>query len=190
MEEMVSTGLLTLDELTALIASCTAFFEDAIFLAEQLPQHVVTQDQRKELLRCEHFNANAKFTDYTSGRIFAEAFELRWEKERNMFRVVYVGAERTMSPLKVQRDLTLEKKASAKPYYLFGEQLGSEGLERIGPVAVEGDFAELRIPRLLHYPVEKPKRYVQLYIQEYVDKGTGDVALFRFQAIKSSSGVK
>ena len=185
MEEMVSTGLLTPEELTALIASCTAFFEGAIFLAEQLPQHVVTQAQRKGLLRCERFNANTQFTDYTSGRIFAEAFELRWEKEGNTFHVVYVGSERTMSPLKVQRDLALEKKASAKPYYLFGEQLRTEGLEKIGPVAVEGDFAELRIPRLLHYPVEKPKRYVQLFIQEYVDKSTGDVALFRFQAIRA-----
>ena len=185
MEEMVSTGLLTPDELTALIATCTAFFEGAIFLIEQLPSHVVTQAQRKDLLRCEPFDASVRFADYTSGRIFRQDFELRWEKEGNAFRVVYVGPERNMSPLKAERNLALEKKGSAKPYYLFGERLGTEGLAKIGPVAVEGDFAELRIPRLLHYPVEKSKRYVQLFIQEYVDRGTGEVALFRFQAIRA-----
>ena len=182
MEEIVSTGVLTPDELTALIASCASFLGGATFLIEQLPSHVITQAQRKDLLRCEPFDASIRFADYTSGRIFRQDFELRWEKEGNAFRVVYVGPERNMSPLKAQ-GLVLEKKGSAEPYYLFGERLGTEGLEKIGSVAVEGDFADLRIPRLLHYPVEKPQRYVQLFIQEYADKETGDVVLFRFQAI-------
>ena len=186
MEEMVSTGVLTANELIALIASSASFLEGAIFLAEQLPQRVVTQDQRKELLCCERFKSDAHFADYTSGRLFANTFELRWEKDGDMFRVVYVGSRRDMAHLTVKQDVMLEKKEFAKPYYLFGKRLGLEGLAKVGSAAIEGDFAELRIPRLLHYPVEKQERYayVQLFIQEYVDQKTGDVALFRFQAIE------
>ncbi len=39
-----------------------------------------------------------------------------------------------------------------RAYFLFGKRLDQKALDRIGPAAQSGDFAEVRIPRLLRYP--------------------------------------
>lgn len=190
--EIVSTNLLSMNDFSQLIASAS-FLQGAFLFLEKLPQKVITTEERRELLLCDYFDASLLtaeknlllLAEYTSGRIFQPAFELRWEKQKQQMRVVYVGEKRDIPPLDIKEDIHLEKKGSPRSYYLFGERLRSKDVKRIGVPAKEGDYAELRIPRLLHYPVKEEKRYVQLFIQEYKHGQTAKVPLFRFVNIKA-----
>lgn len=193
--EIVCTGLLDHAAFTALLASCT-FLQDAFLLLEKLPQQKVEPAKRADLLRCARFTASMldasssdtyiHFADYTSGRIFASDFELRWEHERDKLQVVYVGPRRELPSLQERATYQLAKmNKTTKTYYLFGERLTPKARGIIGPLHVQGDFAVLRIPRLLHYPVGEEGRYVQLSLQEYCEPSTGNVVLFRFQALEA-----
>ena len=184
MDEMLCTG--SVDDIAALIDACQ-FPSDALFLAEAVPQHVVTAaKERQDLLRFTHFDAEIPFAKYTSGRIFHPDFELRWQKYDGKTEVVYLGTKRDMPLLK--KDLKLKKSDKPKYYFLFGERLRPEELDLIGVPAEEREFAfaEVRIPRLLLYPAPQNARRVQLVVREYLDEETGEVNLFRFESLKEA----
>lgn len=185
MTEKIYTG--DVYDIAGLIANCKfQLKEKVLFLAEKSPQHVVEKaEERLELLRFTYFDENIPFADYTSGRIFHPDFELRWEKiDERAVRVVYVGEERSIEPLQVKNDLKLKKNSDIKYYYLFGKRLEPEELELIGKPATEGDFAEVRIPRLLRYPPLENAKRVHLGVCEYVQETTGKLELFRFQSLE------
>jgi hypothetical protein len=50
----------------------------------------------------------------------------------------------------------------------------------------QSSYAEVRIPRLLRYPVKAQR--LQLTVSEYVEKSTGRVKLLRFEGLKSVEG--
>ncbi len=200
MAEMLYSG--SVDDLVSLIHKCQ-FPSDALILAESLPQHVVDAKKRRELLLFAEFDTNWPFASYTSGRVFHRDFELRWEKNNGKLQVVYLGIERELPELE-KSTLKLEPMGQLKYYVLFGKRLGNrlstKELEQIGVPEVERDFifAELRIPRLLHYPVKKDNRErVRLAVREYVEAPTdkkesqgkeqiiGPVVLFRFQGLET-----
>jgi hypothetical protein len=194
---VICHGRIPLDNLWPLIKDCQ-FPAEARVLMEQLPQHIVTrQAERQALLLFEFFDLEIKFEQYTSGRIFQDAGELRWEKERDQFRIVYAGDEGELSK-NVEKllckyhenneppsKLFLPTREPHKKYYLFGTRLENDTLEKIGAVAKKGDFAEVRIQRLLRYPLdplkkESTKGPICLIVQEMYDQATGQLALFRF----------
>jgi hypothetical protein len=180
----------TIKDIAALIEACD-FPENAYFLAELLPQRVISQEQRQDLLRfarvsdLKRRNAPADADKakidpalYTSGRIFCENFELRWSKNQRTgeTQVVYLGEEaRTFPGLEPARDLDrlrtdiqgLEKKPGSRSYYLFGTtletSLGGERLQQMGLSQEDGwrYYAEVRIPRLLRYPRVNAPRNVR-----------------------------
>lgn len=189
MTEMFCTG--SVNDIAALIAECHFISEEQskpLFLAESLPQHVVgSPEERRDLLRFAQFATDIPFAKYTSGRIFHQDFELRWEKNDGKIDVVYVGTERRLpSALKVVRDLDLKKREEPKYYYLFGTRLNADELQEIGIPPEPGYYAEVRIPRLLRYPAPEGAMRVQLAVCEYVDEATGKVELFRFQGLKAA----
>ena len=191
MSETLYAGQVAIDDLPKLIAACQ-FSPEARVLIERLPAHVIIRPkERQDLLRFTYFDREIPFTDYTSGRIFQKDTELHWERQGNNMRVVYLGSEENVPAL---RDYKLDKsdewdklkpEDEPKYYYLFGQRISPDDLKKIGPLAKPGDFAEVRIPRLLHYPVDDdPTPYVRLAVQEYVDIKTGRTALFRFQGLE------
>jgi hypothetical protein len=196
-EEILCSDLV--DDLDSLIHKCQ-FPSDALFLAESLPQHVVVGAKaRRDLLRFAQFDVKIPFATYSSGRIFHRDFELRWEKNNGKFKVVYLGIERELPELE-KSGLQLKKLEPLKYYVLFGKRLSEKELELIGIPVNERDFAfaELRIPRLLHYPVKEDNRKrVRLAVREYVEEKadikepsdkepiTGPVILFRFQGLET-----
>jgi hypothetical protein len=196
-EEILCSG--PVNDLTSLIHTCQ-FPSDALFLAESLPWHVVVgAKERRDLLRFAKFDAKIPFANYTSGRIFHPDFELRWGKNNGKLQVVYLGIERELPELD-KCNLKPKPLEPLKYYVLFGKRLRTEQLEQIGVPETERDsaFAELRIPRLLYYPVKEDKRErVRLAVREYVaersdtkessDKEliTGPVILFRFQGLET-----
>ncbi len=74
----------------------------------------------------------------------------------------------------------------ATPYYLFGTKLDARRRQELGLEEDRGYFAEVRVPRLLRYPVKTNALRVQLHVSEYVDEKTGQVQLFRFQDLREA----
>lgn len=192
MEEALYAGQITVDDFPQFVADCE-FLPSAFVLIERLPQQVITKTiELRDLLRFTHFNQDISFVDYTSGRVFDEHAELRWEKQGNTMQVVYLGSkERTQVllnyKLEESHELDKLKPGIEKKYFLFGERVNAEDLKKIGMVARPGDFAEVRIPRLLHYPVpQNEQRYVRLVVREYFDEQSR-LVLFRFQDLKQWS---
>lgn len=154
----------------------------ALMLLEQQPQHLVEPHDRQDLLYFANFTRSFAYNDYTSGRIFHADGELRWEKHGSGFQVVYTGHVQYSPELKGTTSLTLDTyPAKTKHYYLFGKRLDNDLLKHIGASAQMGDFAEVRIPRLLRYPApQDTSERVQLIVNEYRDPATGINVAFRF----------
>jgi len=186
--EIVCNNMLSEADLATLLEQCT-FLHQGTFLGETLPLHIVKPEERDELVRFISFDATLPYemyAQYTFGRIFHTDFELRWQHESGKVRIMYIGVERKIPFLRAIDYLKLEKCAEQQSYYLFGERVIDNQAEKIGKPVGEGDFAEARIPRLLHYPVKGHKRYVQLVVQEYLDEVTKQVALHRFVSVKEA----
>ena len=193
MTEKIYAG--QVEDIGTLIASYQ-FPSDAFVLVEQLPTKVVLNTERQNLLlftRLGDIEQHPSLSNYTSGRVFTLDFELRWERQDGLFHAVYVGVERSqLLPVKETKiNMASSRKAN---YYLFGKRLNDVGenndVARIGPPARPGDFAELRIPRLLRYP-ELPNapraQRLRLTVREYIDE-TGQLQLFRFLNLKPGEG--
>jgi hypothetical protein len=176
----------SIKDLAALIQACK-FPAKSLFLAEKLPTHVVVKAQaRQDLLRFTDFAPDLPFAEYTSGRIFCSQRELRWENHGQSSQIVYTGDKRDLPLLSMTMSVDLSQyELRISGYYLFGERLRPEELKLIGTPAQEGDYAEMRIPRLLRYPVESNWRRVRLQVVEYSDEKTGKVEFFRFQGLEA-----
>lgn len=192
MEEVLYAGHVPASDFSQLVADCN-FPSSAYILIERFPDQVITNTRdRQNLLRFAHVDQNILFADYTSGRVFDEHAELRWEKQGNTLQTVYLGSQDRVPVLlkyKLQEshELSTLKPAEEKRYVLFGERLSSQDLMKIGSAAQPGDFAEVRIPRLLRYPVpQDTQRYVRVVVREYLDRESR-VVLFRFQDLKQWS---
>lgn len=180
-----------IQDINALIVACE-FKEEAYVLVEELPQYVIENKERQRLLRFARLGEIADLAGFTSGRVFDQQAELRWEKNADgRYRVVYLGAKHEIRGLKKdekdQQELdSLERARELRYYYLFGEYLDADKLKNMGIEPEEGYYAEVRIPRLLRYPAPAGARRVQLVVREYLDKDTNEVKLFRFQGLSAA----
>lgn len=181
----------SIENIASLIAECK-FPQDAYVLVEMLPQHIVDRQERQNLLCFAQLSDGVDLARYTSGRVFDQHAEIRWEKNaEGKYLVVYLGAKRDIRGLKKnekdQQELDrLERANESKNYYLFGEYLDTEKLKNMGIEPEEGYYAEVRIPRLLRYPAPAGARRVQLEVREYLDRDTNEVKSFRFQGLKAA----
>ena len=167
------------------------FPDDTHLLLEQQPMTATLKvEERQDLLLFTKFDASgekSKIKQATSGRIFHEDFELRWEKSEQGYQAVYLGVKRVVPGLTLdQETLRSLTKHSKSKYYLFGTVLDTQKV-RIPNLQKDGAyFAEVRIPRPLHYPIKSNGR-VRLQVCEYTDDQTGQVQLFRFQGLEAAS---
>ena len=181
----------SVENITTLITECK-FPQDAYVLVEMLPQHTIDKRERQSLLRFARLSDDVDLALYTTGRVFDQQAELRWEKiDEGKYHAVYLGAQREIQGLKKddkdQQELdSLERAKETKNYYLFGEYLDAAKLTNMGIQPEEGYYAEVRIPRLLRYPAPEGARRVQLKVLEYLNKDTNEVKLFRFQGLKAA----
>lgn len=116
-----------------------------------------------------------KITDIdkiVSGRIFDKDAELRFRRISNtIFRTVVISESDLSNILDNVETKALE--SSCKSYYLWGEQLDEKKT-----------WFEARIPRLLHYPLDDPKKFVKLKTIEYKNRENGLLEFIRFQDIE------
>mgnify|MGYP001421728928 CR=1 FL=1 len=111
---------------------------------------------------------------WQKGWVFAQDFEVRWEKEDNCWHLRYIGPEREMDD-SWQSFTGIEKaKESRSLLYLWGTR------------DAENEWVEQRIPRILSYPVagEKSKNHIALEQVEYRDRETNELLLTRFAGIR------
>ena len=157
-----------------------------LMLLEAQPRHVITQEKRQGLLHFALFDPSFNFASYTSGRIFHALGELRWEQQHSDIQMVYTGHKAYKPQLQDAKETDLDAYTfEDRKYFLFGKRLDQEQLKRIGP-AQAGDFAEVRIPRLLRYPplptLGNAER-VQLVMCEYIDSTTALNVAYRFKRL-------
>jgi hypothetical protein len=178
----------TVKDIAALIDD-REFPPRTLVLLERLPQGVVDESARQNLLYFAEFDKSLDLSSYTSGRIFHRDFELRWEINDGQTKAVYFGKRSALDIPELQPintdNIPLDKcEDRERRYNLFGKRLSKEQLDRIGkPPARDGDFAVLRIPRLLRYPAPPEAEQVQLVVREYVHKETGQLVIYRFERL-------
>jgi len=165
-----------------------------LMLLEMQPRSVMKPEQRQDLLIFSEFKAEDKLATYTSGRIFHTYGELRWERQCSHVQVVYTGNEQYKPELDDSEEKALGDYCTPiRSYFLFGKRLDEGQIKRIGLAAQSGNFAEVRIPRLLRYPVLPAlagAERVQLAVCEYMDRVTGSNIAYRFKELIPYSPAK
>ncbi len=156
-----------------------------LVLLEEQPRRIVEPGARQDLLYFASFDATFDFTSYTSGRIFHALGELHWERQHSTIRIVYTGREEYKPELQHAEEIALDSYFPLdREYFLFGKRLDDQQLNRIGLAGKKGDFAEVRIPRLLRYPqlpTLKGAERLQLVMREYIDNATALNFTYRFK---------
>lgn len=145
--------------------------EDTLMMLERIPDRWLSEPER-EVGICFHFyQADEEFNNWERGRVFNEKFELRWEKQNGKFHVVYIGEKSELPNLSEDTSIKINQMESKDmAYYLWGKKLDNEALRLIGRPETENLFAELQIPRLFDYPIEKgsDKEFrVKLVVRHY-----------------------
>lgn len=137
---------------------------------ERVPQVYLEPRQLPEALRLAALDPKTAFDGWERGRVFDAGQELRWERGRGEFHAVYCGA----APPAGMAAVELGAEGAREPaYYLWGQQVRPEDRERIGRRGDKSAFIELRIPRVLHYPVTADVRRVRVRVNELLGADGG-----------------
>jgi len=184
-QELLVTGTVLAEDFAAFVSTCAApSASHTLMLVENQPRCVIPPQERQNLLQFAVFDPAFDFTSYTSGRIFHAQGELRWQRRLAHMHIVFTGAQAYRPGLQDAEETALDNcEKVPKTYFLFGKRLDDQQRAKIGPAAQTGDFAEVRIPRLLRYPRLPALAHagrVQLAVYEYVDKTTGANVAYRF----------
>lgn len=209
-QELLLAGTMTQDAFnTCITAWTTPTGHNSFMLLERQPREVITPEKRRHLLHFDFFDSHFNFTLYTSGRIFHEAGELRWERQLSGIHIVYTGDAHYQPSTSLLQDMHTEpldayiktgtrsaseteevgtKKETDSGFLLFGKRLNKKERDLIGPIVQTGNFyAEVRIPRLLHYPLTEKQSHterVELMVHGYVHPTTGVNVAFRFTGLR------
>ena len=161
--------------------------EPSYMYLERVPDAWLNEDERRNGLRLEVLDPATPFGEWERGRIFCEAFEVRWEKLDGRFQTVYVGPPVGVPGFSPADEVDLAATDSGTcRYYLWGNRVPDDKLPILGadkPPNAEV-FIEFRVPRVLHYPVSSDARRVKLKVCEYVDPTTGATVYHRFQGLE------
>ena len=184
-DETVYAG--PVEDIQEFIETCLflSYSSGSLILLEMQPQKMVGKEDRQNLLFFAEYPCKLPYliNEYSAGRIFHEEFELRWEKISSGVQVVYIGNKRPLPLPPAKTDVLKDCVRASSSYYLFGKRLDDEKVSKIGEPAQTNDYAEVRIPRLLRYPVkDKSRDYVKLNVYEYRHKLTNERVLFRFRS--------
>lgn len=158
--------------------------EDTYLLLEKEPVgRFLEEEPDKNLIFLKGQGHEIDFFQWEKGRIFNNLYEISWRKEHGCFRVVYTGNPETAPRVLSYTGPDLEKCIPAvRKYLLWGERVYSPaeiGIHAPGPV-----YLEVRIPRLLFYPVEGLGKTVDLLVKEFYCRETGILKYCRYCGLK------
>jgi len=187
-QEILVAGTLSKKKLAELVKTYqTRFDVPMLALMETFPHHPVTPEERQNLLHFAPLRSDTNITPYTTGRIFHEQGELRWESQKDTADIIYTGNAVYLPDFQYyKRCILANYERVIRTYFLFGKRLRSDQITNIGPAVQEGDFVELRISRLLRYPrlssLAQAER-IQLAVYEYIDSQTALNIAHRFHSL-------
>lgn len=158
---------------------------ESLMMLERLPNAFLSDDQQKNGICLQNYDASENIETYERGRIFHNKFELRWEKQVGVFVIVYIG-ETIELPIphniKSLSDFVIQN----EKYYLWGEKMPAAALKLMNQPEAINVFLEIQIPRLLHYPVlnQTGKKRVKISVRHYLNPETGDLEFYRFRHLE------
>ncbi len=159
--------------------------DTSLMILERAPS-IHSADLDPQIGLClKHYGPGTAFAHWERGRIFCTDFEIRWQKQDDIFQTVYVGTYMELPDFQIARELDLGRMEQRRnSYYLWGRRVVQNELATVGtqPEAGNEVFVELRIPRLLRYPVSPQANRVKLEICEYVNSA-GKLVYHRYQRL-------
>lgn len=159
--------------------------EDAIMVLERVPEIWLTEQERELGIQIRLYDAKIEFNLWERGRIFCEAFELRWEKMDGQFHVVLCGEPLPIENFSTVKEINLsEIKQRHQAYYLWGKKLTKDELVLVGSPSTEHVFLEMQIPRILKYPVSSQAQRVRVKVCEYFQPDNGKLVYYRFLGLE------
>lgn len=164
--------------------------EPSYMYLEQVPDSWVSVPDMEKGLSLHYYNPDLNFQFWERGRLFCQDWELRWEKQDDLFWCVYVGSPTELPGFAPAPELDLTSaKLVSNSYYLWGLQVEEDKLDMVGAQSVSDMqvFFELRVPRLLRYPVSSAARRAKLITCEYIDPTSGQMIYHRYQAFQEES---
>ncbi|RRR68651.1 MAG: hypothetical protein EI684_17315 [Candidatus Viridilinea halotolerans] len=150
------------DNITALI-STIAWATPAWCYLERVAQDYLDPAAQSAASAFTHFDPATDYNLWERGRIFDATQELRWECNHTTFHAVYCG---TTLPATMNKTALDYQTTRATSYYLWGQQVRPADRAGLGLPPDEAAFIELRIPRILRYPVAANARRAQIQIHE------------------------
>ena len=163
---------------------CTS---ESLMMLERVPTAFLSDDEQNSGICLRAYDANEDLRMWERGRIFHNNFELRWEKQGDVFVIVYIG-EPAELPVPHTKSLS-GFKTKDETHYLWGERMSSHNLKAIGQPNATNLFLELQIPRLLPYPISNRgrKSRVKISARHYLNSETGDLEFYRFRHLEEVS---
>ncbi len=149
----------------ASVIKAVPWSDKTVMWLETALDHFLNDDEREHGLRFERYQAGEQFEQWPHGRIFDESAELKWEKEGGEFHVVYCGS--FAPPAGMQPTANDAIKYEDSSCYLWGSRIKNEDRIDLRLQPNEAVFAELKIPRILHYPVSAKAERVKLKVREF-----------------------
>ena len=170
MSEVAAFG--TTADVSGLLAAVAP--ETAYILLEEIPSRWLSPEDQAQALRFERYSGRPYDVGRTRGWVFSPNYELRWEAHGDQFQVRYVGDE------PVPPGLQLYAADLSHPRDLHCGLWGASRETDAG----KPTFVDLRIPRLLAYPVRLGVCRVFLVVREYADPISELPLLSRFVDIE------
>lgn len=112
------------------VAAQLTWLEPAYVYLERVPRFPLTTQQKRDGIRLELYNPALVVDDWERGRIFDAQQELKWERRRAGMHVVYCGLHPPAGFQVVALNTVGTPVTTA--YYLWGERVREEDLEKLG----------------------------------------------------------
>lgn len=123
---------------------------DAVAFLQRSPSRWLDESELADGILLSRYNAGTSIESWESGRVFCHQWEVRWDNSH----AIYTGESADLAGFESGPDLSSCARVE-KSCYLWGKRDGER-------------FIELRIPRVLTYPVAEGAR-VKLRVAEWFD---------------------
>lgn len=164
-----------------------SWIRPAYMYLERIPELWLSDDDVAAGVRFELFDPQTQFAEWERGRVFCPDFELRWEKLDGAYQTVVVGNAPSLHGFSLATEIDLAAaSAQTRGYLLWGQRVKDDELSLIGVEHVPNGqvYLELRIPRILRYPMSDQARQARLIVREYANPKSGDLLYYRFAGLE------
>jgi hypothetical protein len=150
----------------------------------------LNEEEIADGVRLERYDRSINLQPWDKGRIFCRDFELRWERWEEGIAAILLGAAPPAEGFQEEPQVDLAgADVDDRRYFLWGLKVedsdrAAVGVEHPQRQGSGEPFLELRIPRVLRYPLTGERRQALLNVREYRDRATGAVLHYRLTGVE------